>query len=121
MEALPEKLQLHGSNHLGMILVSAPLTGNKYLNWSFGIKRALQTKMKLGFIDGTSEKPHPSDPFFEQWIRVDSKGNLPLSSYFINMRKLWDEMAKLKPTPQCTCSGCSYGASKAVEDSAALT
>ncbi|KAK4401408.1 Retrovirus-related Pol polyprotein from transposon RE2 [Sesamum angolense] len=55
-----------------MVLVSAPLTGNNYLNWSFGVKRALRAKMKLGFIDGTSIKPNANHPHFEQWIRVDS-------------------------------------------------
>ncbi|KAL0401196.1 UNVERIFIED_CONTAM: hypothetical protein Slati_4149500 [Sesamum latifolium] len=143
----PDRLQLHGSEHPGMVLVSAPLTGNNYLNWSFGIKRALRAKMKLGFIDGTSVKPDTNDPNFEQWIRVDSmvttwilnsiskdiveafmyakssrtlwldleqrygecngpqlyqlqreicsmtQGNSSLSSYFTNMKKLWDEMA----------------------------
>ncbi|KAL0303814.1 UNVERIFIED_CONTAM: Retrovirus-related Pol polyprotein from transposon RE1 [Sesamum radiatum] len=68
----PDRLQLHGSDHPGMVLVSAPLTGNNFLNWSFGIKRALRAKMKLGFIDGTSIKPDTNDPHFEQWIRVDS-------------------------------------------------
>ncbi|KAL0396296.1 UNVERIFIED_CONTAM: hypothetical protein Scaly_0078000 [Sesamum calycinum] len=69
---IPERLQLHGSDHPGMVLVSAPLTGNNYLNWSFGVKHALRAKMKLGFIDGTSIKPSANDPHFEQWIRVDS-------------------------------------------------
>ncbi|KAL0371778.1 UNVERIFIED_CONTAM: hypothetical protein Scaly_0859400 [Sesamum calycinum] len=69
---MPEKLQLHGSDHPGMVLVSAPLTGKNYLNWSFGVKRALRAKMKLSFIDGTSIKPNANHPHFEQWIRVDS-------------------------------------------------
>ncbi|KAL2235965.1 UNVERIFIED_CONTAM: hypothetical protein Sindi_1328700, partial [Sesamum indicum] len=69
---LPERLQLHGSDHPGMVLVSAPLTEKNYLNWSFGIKLAFRAKMKLWFIDGTSVKPDTSDPHFEQWIRADS-------------------------------------------------
>ncbi|KAL0297668.1 UNVERIFIED_CONTAM: hypothetical protein Sradi_6818900 [Sesamum radiatum] len=69
---MPKKLQLHGSDHPGMVLVSVPLTGKNYLNWSFGVKRASRAKMKLGFIDGTSIKPNANHPHFEQWIRVDS-------------------------------------------------
>ncbi|KAL0366821.1 UNVERIFIED_CONTAM: Retrovirus-related Pol polyprotein from transposon RE1 [Sesamum radiatum] len=165
-QLLPEMLQLHGSDHPGIVLVSAPLTGNNYLNWSFGIKRALSAKMKLGFIDGTSVKPNAGHPHFEQWIRVDSmvttwilnsiskdiveafmytkssrnhwldleqrygecngpqlyqlqreicsmtQGNATLSSYFTNMKRLWDEMLELKPTQQCTCDGCTCGALK---------
>ncbi|KAK4390694.1 Retrovirus-related Pol polyprotein from transposon RE2 [Sesamum angolense] len=172
---MPEKLQLHGFDHPGMVLVSAPLTGNNYLNWSFGVKRALSAKMKLGFIDGTSIKPNANHPHFEQWIRVDSmvttwilnsiskdiveafmytkssrnlwldleqrygecngpqlyqlqreicsmtQGTTPLSSYFTNIKKLWDEMSELKPVPQCTCHGCTCGASKAMTDMASFT
>ncbi|KAK4384958.1 Retrovirus-related Pol polyprotein from transposon RE1 [Sesamum angolense] len=42
--------------------------------WRFFQTReeALRAKMKLGFIDGTTMKPHSTDLFFEQWIRVDS-------------------------------------------------
>ncbi|KAL0307073.1 UNVERIFIED_CONTAM: hypothetical protein Sradi_6124600 [Sesamum radiatum] len=69
---IPEQLQLHGFDHPGMVLVSAPLSSSNYLNWSCGIKRALRAKLKLCFIDGTSMKPRVDDPLFEQWIRVDS-------------------------------------------------
>ncbi|KAL0289760.1 UNVERIFIED_CONTAM: hypothetical protein Sangu_2604200 [Sesamum angustifolium] len=69
---IPKRLQLHESNHPRMVLVSAPLTGNDYLNWNFGVKRALRVKMKLGFIDGTSITPSANDPHFKQWIRVES-------------------------------------------------
>ncbi|KAL0345251.1 UNVERIFIED_CONTAM: hypothetical protein Sradi_4356400 [Sesamum radiatum] len=71
-QSVPEILQLHGSDHPGMILVSTLLTKTNYLTWSYAVKRALRAKMKLGFIDGTSMKPCVTDPFFEQWIRVDS-------------------------------------------------
>ncbi|KAL0430657.1 UNVERIFIED_CONTAM: hypothetical protein Sradi_0691700 [Sesamum radiatum] len=170
--SLPEWLQLHGCDHPGMVLVSALLTSNNYLNWSFGVKRALRAKMKLGFIDGTSVKPDTNDPHFEQWIRIDSmvttwilnsiskdiveafmyakssrtlwldleqrfgecngpqlyqlqreicsmtQGN---SSYFTNMKKLWDEMAELNLTQQCTCNGCTCGAWEDVANSAVFT
>ncbi|KAL0364197.1 UNVERIFIED_CONTAM: Retrovirus-related Pol polyprotein from transposon RE2 [Sesamum angustifolium] len=67
-----EALQLHGADHPGMVLVSAPLTRKNYLNWSYAIKRALRAKMKLGFIDGSLSKPDVNDASFEKWIRVDS-------------------------------------------------
>ncbi|XP_011083380.1 uncharacterized protein LOC105165922 [Sesamum indicum] len=70
--SIPETLQLHSSDHPGMILVSTMLTKSNYLTWSYVVKRALRAKMKLGFIDGTSAKPCVTDPHFEQWIRVDS-------------------------------------------------
>ncbi|KAK4403195.1 hypothetical protein Sango_1060200 [Sesamum angolense] len=52
-----EALQLHGSDHPGMILVGTLLMKHNYLTWSYAIKRALRAKMKLGFIDGTTLKP----------------------------------------------------------------
>ncbi|KAL0315424.1 UNVERIFIED_CONTAM: hypothetical protein Sradi_5420600 [Sesamum radiatum] len=71
-QSVPEALQLHGSDHPGMILVSTLLTKSNYLTWSYAVKRALRAKMKLGFIDGTTMKQHSTDLFFEQWICVDS-------------------------------------------------
>ncbi|KAL0403960.1 UNVERIFIED_CONTAM: hypothetical protein Sradi_2036800 [Sesamum radiatum] len=68
----PETLLLHGSDHPGMILVSTLLNKNNYLTWSYAVKRALRAKMKIDFIEGTTVKPDVTDPFFEQWIRVDS-------------------------------------------------
>ncbi|KAL0344878.1 UNVERIFIED_CONTAM: Retrovirus-related Pol polyprotein from transposon RE1 [Sesamum radiatum] len=66
-QPVPEALQLHGSDHPGMILVSALLTKHNYLTWSYAVKRALRAKLKLGFIDGTCVKPHMTDPLFEHW------------------------------------------------------
>ncbi|KAL0410029.1 UNVERIFIED_CONTAM: Retrovirus-related Pol polyprotein from transposon RE2 [Sesamum latifolium] len=71
-QPVPEALQLHGSDHPGMILVSTLLTKHNYLTWSYAMKRALRAKLKLGFIDGTYVKPHITDPLFEHWVRVDS-------------------------------------------------
>ncbi|KAL0399261.1 UNVERIFIED_CONTAM: Retrovirus-related Pol polyprotein from transposon RE1 [Sesamum radiatum] len=156
-----EVLQLHGADHPGMVLVSAPLTGKNYLNWSHAIKRALRAKMKLGFIDGTLVKPDVNDASFEKWIRVDSmvttwilnsiskdivegfmytkssrtlwldleerygtcngpllyqlqreittlsQGNMSVVDYYTKLRKLWDELEVLIPTPQCTCNKCT--------------
>ncbi|KAL0404575.1 UNVERIFIED_CONTAM: hypothetical protein Sradi_2098300 [Sesamum radiatum] len=67
-----QSLQLHGSDHPGMILIIACLTGKNDLTWSCAIQRALCAKMKLGFINGTTSKPAVTDPSFEHWIRVDS-------------------------------------------------
>ncbi|KAK4392671.1 hypothetical protein Sango_2044900 [Sesamum angolense] len=170
-----EFLQLHGADHPGMVLVSAPLTGKNYLNWSHAIKRALRAKMKLGFIDGTLVKPDVNDISFEKWIRVDSmvttwilnsiskeivegfmytkssrilwldleerygtcngpllyqlqreittlsQGNMSVVDYYTKLRKVWDELEVLMPTPQCTCNGCTCGLSKKVADLALFT
>ena len=48
-----DPLFLYNSDHPGMVLVTAPLTGKNFLTWSRSIKIALGAKMKLGFIDGS--------------------------------------------------------------------
>ncbi|KAL0391095.1 UNVERIFIED_CONTAM: Zinc finger protein JACKDAW [Sesamum calycinum] len=110
------------------------------------VKRALRAKMKLGFIDGTTMKPHSTDLFFEQWIRVEhdleerygecngpllyqlqreitslAQGNMSIVEYFSKLRMVWDEIDMLMPTPQCTCGGCTCGVSKATADQATFT
>ncbi|KAL0371752.1 UNVERIFIED_CONTAM: Retrovirus-related Pol polyprotein from transposon RE1 [Sesamum calycinum] len=52
----PEFLQLHGGDHPGMVLVSAPLDGTDFLAWKRSVVIALRAKMKLGFIDGRDLK-----------------------------------------------------------------
>ncbi|KAL2235899.1 UNVERIFIED_CONTAM: Retrovirus-related Pol polyprotein from transposon RE2 [Sesamum indicum] len=129
-QSIPEGLQLHGSDHPGMILVSTLLTKNNYLTWSYAVTRALRAKMKLGFIDDTYAKPSITDPHFEQWIRVDSmlqreiaslmQGNKSVVEYFSRLRMIWDELDVLMPVPQCTC-GCTCGAFKTAADQATFT
>ncbi|KAL0416374.1 UNVERIFIED_CONTAM: hypothetical protein Slati_3469300 [Sesamum latifolium] len=67
-----EAMKLHGADHPGMVLVSAPLIGKNYLNWRYAIKSALHVKMKLEFIDRSLSKLDINDVSFEKWIRVDS-------------------------------------------------
>ncbi|KAL0331784.1 UNVERIFIED_CONTAM: hypothetical protein Sangu_1723900 [Sesamum angustifolium] len=51
-------------------------------------------------------------------ITVLSQGSLTVEAYFTKLRRLWDELEVLKPTPQYTCNGCTCGLSRAVADSA---
>ncbi|KAL0316466.1 UNVERIFIED_CONTAM: hypothetical protein Sradi_5524800 [Sesamum radiatum] len=50
-------------------------------------------------------------------IIVLSQGSLTVEAYFTKLRRLCDELEVLKPTPQCTCNGCTCGLSRAVADS----
>ncbi|KAL0439534.1 UNVERIFIED_CONTAM: hypothetical protein Slati_2436400 [Sesamum latifolium] len=67
-----EALQLHSSDHPGMILVSTPLDGKNFLAWSRGVRRALEAKSKLGFIISTCKRPVGDPELIEQWTRTDS-------------------------------------------------
>ncbi|KAK4382488.1 Retrovirus-related Pol polyprotein from transposon RE1 [Sesamum angolense] len=68
----PEFLQLHGGDHPGMVLVSAPFDGTDFLAWKRSVVIALRAKMKLGFIDGRYVIPDRASDAYETWIRVDS-------------------------------------------------
>ena len=48
---------LHASDHLGLNLVSQPLTELNFNSWSRSMKMALNSKRKLGFVDGSVPKP----------------------------------------------------------------
>ncbi|KAF7834532.1 uncharacterized protein G2W53_009391 [Senna tora] len=64
-------LQLHGSDHPGIPLITTVLDGRNYWPWSIGIRTALEAKDKIGFVDG-SIKP-PEDPSeHRKWKKADS-------------------------------------------------
>ncbi|XP_051142476.1 uncharacterized protein LOC127259294 isoform X2 [Andrographis paniculata] len=48
---------LHGSDHLGMMLVTTPFDGSNFLDRRTAIEDALIAKSKIGFIDGTIPIP----------------------------------------------------------------
>ncbi|XP_070667571.1 uncharacterized protein [Malus domestica] len=48
---------IHHFDHPRMMLVSKPLTGDKYGTWCRSMTIALGAKNKLGFVDGTVTKP----------------------------------------------------------------
>ncbi|KAJ8900051.1 hypothetical protein K2173_024166 [Erythroxylum novogranatense] len=39
----------------------------------------------------------------EREISSFKQGNLTISSYYTKLKKLWDDLASLNPTPTCTC------------------
>ena len=43
----------HQSDHPGLVLISKPLNGNNYSTWKRAMMLALNSKNKLGFVDGT--------------------------------------------------------------------
>ena len=68
-----DPLGLQSSDHLGMVLVSIPLTGNNYLSWNHSMKIALGAKVKLGFINGKCKMLDEDSLDFEQWNKVDCR------------------------------------------------
>nr|KYP42658.1 hypothetical protein KK1_035944 [Cajanus cajan] len=56
----------------GTPLVAVPLKGNNYCNWARSMKMTLRTKKKLGFINGSIQKPFVASSHFDDWERADS-------------------------------------------------
>lgn len=63
---------LQSGDHPGLALVSHLLTGTNYNNWSRSMKMALNTKNKVGFIDGTLKQPASGDVTGSVWSRCNS-------------------------------------------------
>ncbi|KAL2253350.1 UNVERIFIED_CONTAM: hypothetical protein Sindi_0129700 [Sesamum indicum] len=113
------------SDNPGIGLVSAPLTGNTYPTWARSIRFALGAKRKLGFIDGSYEKPSEDKAAIEQWQTNDcmvvcwivnsiAKDIAEAFLYAKSARELWDELQSLDPLPTCDC-----GASKKIAEKTA--
>ena len=65
-------LYVHPSDNPGMMLVPVQFDGTGYRSWRRGVMRALSVKNKLGFIDGSCEKPSSNNsPLLRQWQRCD--------------------------------------------------
>lgn len=100
-----DPMSLQNSDHPGMNLITASLTGNNYMTWSRSIKIALGAKMKVGFIDRRCKPPDETDPKHEQWLCVDcmvrswilnsiSKDIVGAFLYGNSAKELWDELRK---------------------------
>ncbi|XP_019434297.1 PREDICTED: uncharacterized protein LOC109340973 [Lupinus angustifolius] len=56
---------LHPGESLGAVLVTPPLDGTNYGTWSISMRRALKSKNKYKFVDGTIITPNATDPEFD--------------------------------------------------------
>lgn len=62
---------LHPGENPGFVLVHLPLNGDNFYNWSRAIKRALSSKNKLKFINGSILKLAAHDILFDAWQRCN--------------------------------------------------
>ncbi|XP_058746538.1 uncharacterized protein LOC131619465 [Vicia villosa] len=160
---------LHPGENPGATIVAPPLDDNNYHNWSKSMRRALTSKNKISFINGTLSRPSPTSTDFELWDRANSmvlswinrtlsphiaqsticfdsafhlwedlkerftkgnhfrfsdllrdlhsiqQGDRSLSTYFTDLKILWNELEDLRPTPSCSCpTPCICDLAKAV-------
>ena len=73
---MDDPLFLHHVESPSLVLVTQPLIGGEnYSAWARAIRKALLSKNKLGFIDGTLTLSSPlisSPSFVQAWIRCDN-------------------------------------------------
>ncbi|XP_056864263.1 uncharacterized protein LOC108807849 [Raphanus sativus] len=63
---------MHTSDHPGLILISIKLDGSNFDDWEAAMKIALDSKNKIGFVDGSLPRPLDSDLNFRIWSRCNS-------------------------------------------------
>ena len=76
---------LYHSDSSGLVLVSQQLNGENYTSWSRAMLIALSVKNKLGFIDGSIQRPDGTNlPLLSSWIR---NNNIVISWILNSMSK----------------------------------
>ncbi|KAG7636894.1 C2 domain [Arabidopsis thaliana x Arabidopsis arenosa] len=70
-KAMVSPLYLHSSDGPENLITNVQLKGENYEDWAKHVRNASRTKQKLGFIDGTLEKPTKEDDM-EQWEVVNT-------------------------------------------------
>ncbi|XP_076927295.1 uncharacterized protein LOC143590814 [Bidens hawaiensis] len=66
-------LYLHASDSSTMTIISFKLKGTEnYSMWANAMKLALQVKNKLGFVNGTCERPTDDEVLKNQWNRCNA-------------------------------------------------
>ncbi|GLT64494.1 hypothetical protein SLA2020_369830 [Shorea laevis] len=63
---------LHPSDDPGRILVTTLLNGDNYHTWRRVMQNALYAKNKIGFVDGTLEKPETTSSQYQAWMKCNS-------------------------------------------------
>ncbi|XP_019438846.1 PREDICTED: uncharacterized protein LOC109344537 [Lupinus angustifolius] len=63
---------LHPGESPGAILATPPLDGSNYQSWSRTMRRALSSKNKFKFVNGSITTPEPSSPEYDVWERCNN-------------------------------------------------
>lgn len=72
---------IHPSDNPGMKLVTLKFDGTSYSDWKRSMLISLTAKNKIGFVDGTIEKPDVADANYRVWDRCNSM----LISWFLGV------------------------------------
>ncbi|XP_014503011.1 uncharacterized protein LOC106763324 [Vigna radiata var. radiata] len=94
---------LHPGENPGLTLITQVLNENNYSSWSRAMRRALVSKNKVKFIDGSIKRPQKNDDTYEAWERCNvmilswmTKTLSPHIAesviYVEEAKELWDEL-----------------------------
>ncbi|XP_014502000.1 uncharacterized protein LOC106762540 [Vigna radiata var. radiata] len=94
---------LHPRENPGLTLITQVLNENNYSSWSRAMRRALVSKNKVKFIDGSIKRPQKSDDTYDAWERCNvmilswmTKTLSPHIAesviYVEEAKELWDEL-----------------------------
>lgn len=148
---------LHPDDNPRAILVTPPLDGTNYYRWRRSMQRALLSKNKLKFVDGSISAPSFADAKCVSWIRCNAmvvswiirtlsssiaksvvhtinaadlwnelkerftksnfrvsdilreihtinQGESSVTTFYNDLKELWDEFDQLRPNPNCICT-----------------
>ena len=95
---------LSSTDHPGMQLTTKQFDGSNHINWSRSVRRALATKSKIGFIDGSCAKLDETSADYTRWVRCDNmvtcwilNSMVPEISeafmYIETSKELWNEIS----------------------------
>ncbi|XP_019414617.1 PREDICTED: uncharacterized protein LOC109326386 [Lupinus angustifolius] len=94
---------LHRGESPGAVLVTPPLDGSNYHTWSRAMKRALLSKNKFKFVNGSIKPPSEVDPEYDTWERCNTmilswftrsmtKQIGQSTIYIDNAQELWEDL-----------------------------
>lgn len=80
VDPMEDPLYIHPSDNPSLVLVQPLLDEHNYHGWSRSFRRALESKNKVGFIDGTLVPPPEGDRRYVLW----TKANNMIASWILN-------------------------------------
>ncbi|XP_075659243.1 uncharacterized protein LOC142629146 [Castanea sativa] len=119
---MDDPLFLHHAENPSLVLVTQPLIGGEnYAAWARAVRKALLTKNKLGFIDGTltlssSLTNGPRIFNLQKDITELHQGEMSVTNFFTQLKVFWDQLQNLSPFPSCTYGKCICNINKRLTD-----
>ncbi|KAL1192972.1 hypothetical protein V5N11_035421 [Cardamine amara subsp. amara] len=121
---------LTSADNPGAVISHPLLKGANYDEWACGLRTALTSRKKFGFLDGSIEKPEADSPDYEDWLTIQhlkkrfsvtsgsrlqqlkselaycKQRGLAIKAYFEKLNRIWDNLVTQRPLRTCECGKC---------------